>query len=95
MNNRKKRIKEKSQLSKLLKDFCDSTSLNGYGYLYSVDSIFLKIGWIFVILGMTGLGIFSFVIYTKEYLDSKILTTIETSSASLSVREIIHYDIML
>ena len=95
MNNRKKRIKEKSQLSKLLKDFCDSISLNGYGYLYSVDSIFLKIGWIFVILGMTGLGIFSFMIYTKEYLDSKILTTIETSSASLSVREIIHYDIML
>ena len=84
-NEKLQPMKNKSNLSKILKDFCDSTSLHGYGYLYNVDSIFLKLVWGFVILMMTGLGIIFFVKHTKEYQDSTIITTIETSSASLSV----------
>ena len=75
----------KNQSSKLFKNFCDSTSLHGYGYLYNSDSIFVKIIWVFVILAMTALGISFLANHTKEYLDSRILTTIETSSAPLSV----------
>ena len=85
-NEKLQPMKNKSQLSKVLKDFCDSTSLHGYGYLYNINGfVFLKIIWVFVILAMTALGISFFVKHTKEYLDSTILTTIETSSASLSV----------
>ena len=80
-----KAIMNKNQTSKLLKKFCDSTSLHGYGYLYNSDSIFVKIIWVFVILAMTALGILFLANHTKEFLDSRILTTIETSSAPLSV----------
>ena len=84
-NDRFQPIRNNSHLSKVLKDFCDSTSLHGYGYLYNVDSILMKLVWGFVILTMAGLGLFFFVKHTKEYHDSTIITTIETSSASLDV----------
>ena len=84
-NQRFKPIMNDNQILKVFKDFCESTSLHGYGYLYSADFIFLKIVWITIILTMTALGIFFLAKHTREYLDSSILTTIETSSASLSV----------
>ena len=85
-NEKLQPMKNKSNLSKILKDFCDSTSLHGYGYLYNINGyVFFKIIWVFVILAMTALGHYLFVKHTKEYLNSTILTTIETSSASLSV----------
>ena len=75
----------KSNTRRILKDFCGSTSLHGYGYIYNNDSIVLKSFWLFVIVGMTGLGIFLLVQNTVEFLQHEMYTTTETSSAPISV----------
>ena len=87
MNERSKSkgLEAKDAAQKLLMEFCESTSLHGYSYLYNANSMCLRVMWIFVILLMTYLGI-SFVLKnTNDYMNSRILTSIETSSGSLNV----------
>ena len=76
----------KSNIRNLFKEFCASTSLHGYSYLYNTDSIILKYVWVFVILCATGLGFMFLTKQTKEYLAGTVITSIETSSAPLTVR---------
>ena len=83
--NQKRKRWSKSKTRKVFKDFCESTSLHGYGYIYNNDSIVLKSFWLFVIFSMTGLGIFLLVQNTVEFLQHEIYTTTETSSAPISV----------
>ena len=75
----------KKLASKVMKDFCESTSLHGYSHLYLTDSIVSKIVWFLVILFTTSLGLFLFVKNTNDYFTARIVTNIETSSANLSV----------
>ena len=81
----KARSNSKSQTAKVLKDFCESTSLHGYSYLYLADSIFLKLLWFVVILIATGFGIGFLVSNAKSYFESRIVTNIESASANLTV----------
>ena len=69
----------------VFREFCQSTSLHGYSYLIIAESLVLKLLWLVVILGMTGLGIQFLVTHTQEYLKGRILTTVESYSAPLSV----------
>ena len=75
----------KSNAGRILKDFCESTSLHGYSYVYNNESIALKLFWLFIILNMTGLGVLFLVTNTMEFLEHKVYTTTETSSAPISV----------
>ena len=87
-NHRQKKTSgasSKLKIGNILKNFCQSTSLHGYSYLYGNSNLALKFVWLFVILAMSGLGIFFIVLNTKQFLDARIDTTIETSSAPLSV----------
>ena len=84
-SNQETKLMSKSNTRKVLKDFCESTSLHGYGYIYNNDSIVLKLFWLFVIFSMTGLGILLLVQNTIEFLEHEIYTTTETSSAPISV----------
>ena len=70
---------------KIVKNFCESTSLHGYSYMLIGDSIALKILWTFVILAMTTLGVAFLAINTSNYMNATIFTTTETSSDSLNV----------
>ena len=70
---------------KVIKDFCQSTSLHGYGYLYRVDSMILKFLWVIVILGMTALGIHLVIQNTLTFLKATIVTTIDSSTTPLNV----------
>ena len=83
--NQKRKRWSKSKTRKVFKDFCESTSLHGYGYIYNNESIALKLFWLFIILNMTGLGILFLVTNTMEFLEHKVYTTTETSSAPISV----------
>ena len=74
------------QLAMIFNDFSVATSLHGYGYLQSVNSMILKVIWIFVIIIMTVLGVTFVAINTDEYFKARITTTIESSTADLSVR---------
>ena len=80
----------KSHISRALKDFCESTSLHGYNYLYSSDSIILKTLWISIILIATGAGITFLVSNTKTYMNATIVTNIESATASLDVSTCFH-----
>ena len=75
------------QLAMIFNDFSVATSLHGYGYLQSVNSMILKVIWIFVIIIMTVLGVTFVAINTDEYFKARITTTIESSTADLSVRD--------
>ena len=66
-------------------DFCGSTSLHGYSYLQNSKSKLMKLFWAIGILTMTGIGIGFSYINTNEYLNSRLTTTIESSTASLDV----------
>ena len=70
---------------KVIHDFCESTSLHGYSYLYNANSVFIKLIWTLVILALTGLGA-AFIVYnTNDYIKAGPITTIEPNSANLSV----------
>ena len=70
---------------KVFQDFCESTSLHGYTYLYIATSVFIKVFWVIVIVAMTALGIVFIVSNTNDYLEANIITTIESSTAPLEV----------
>ena len=77
-------------LAQIFNDFSVATSLHGYGYLGGVNSMILKVIWILVITIMTGLGITFVAINTDEYFKARITTTIESSTADLSVRDFLY-----
>ena len=77
----------KHEFRKEFNDFCKSTTLHGYQYLCDSDnSIIMKLTWVFIIIAMTIVGVTCFVINTQQFLDQKIITTVESFSAPLSVR---------
>ena len=84
---RKRKIEiSKGMAHKVIKDFCESTSLHGYSYLYIAETIISKLVWTLVILFMTGLGMFLLVKNTNDYIKARLVTNVESSYANLSVR---------
>ena len=77
---------EKAETKNVFKDFCESTSLHGYSYLFIGNSIFSKIIWTIVILLMTCVGAMFLMNNTVDYMNSTQVTTLETSSAPLKVK---------
>ena len=67
------------------KEFCDSTSLHGYPYIFKTNSIIIKLIWGLVILTLTAIAASFIILNTDEFLHSNVVTTIETSAASLDV----------
>ena len=76
----------KSKAVRVFQQFCESTSLHGYNYLYMTSSVVFKIFWTSIILAMTGLAITFLVKNTNEYMKSNIVTNIESATAHLTVR---------
>ena len=83
------------QTSKLMNDFCQSTSLHGYSYLCDADSIFAKILWGVVIVVATGLGIAFLVSNTNAYMNATIVTSIESETFPLDVSNFIQIKTMI
>ena len=73
------------QIPKVLKDFCESTSLHGYNHFHIADSVFAKVIWGVIILIATGAGLNFLVSNTKAYMQATIVTNIESSSDNLHV----------
>ena len=78
----------KFQATKNFRDFCESTSLYGYNYLHMTASITLKIFWIIVIITMTVAGMVLLVRNTLVYMQSSIVTNIESTSGNLTVSSV-------
>ena len=72
--------------TKTFQDFCESTSLHGYSYLYIAKSKVLKIFWVLVLITMTGLSTVFLVRNTRDYFKKNIVTIIESSTEDLTVR---------
>ena len=53
--------------------------------MYNTNSKGLKVIWMLVILLMTGLGVFLLSKQTAEFMEARIVTNIETSTASLKI----------
>ena len=64
----------------LIKDFCESTSIHGVGFLYTANTLFTKLVWILAIIAMIVVGAVFLVNNTVAYNKSKLITTIESSS---------------
>ena len=71
--------------------FSQSTSLHGYSYLFISSSTVAKFIWVTVILALSSVGITFLVINTKEFMSSKLVTTIESSTDPLDVRIVLKY----
>ena len=77
-----------SLLSQISRKFCESTSLHGYSYIANTNLIIMKIMWSVLILCLSAIGVKFLVVNTHEYMESRLVTSIESSSASLKVRNI-------
>ena len=75
----------KEQPKKIVKEFCESTSLHGYSYLYIADTIYVKLIWVFVIIVMTGIGTAFIAINTDAYIKARLVNNIESSTSNLRV----------
>ena len=73
------------QTPKVLKDFCESTSLHGYNHFHIADSVLVKTIWGVIIILATGTGLNFLVTNTKAYMQATIVTNIESSSDNLHV----------
>ena len=73
------------QTPKVLKDFCESTSLHGYNHFHIADSVLVKTIWGVIIILATGTGLTFLVINTKAYMKSTIITSLESTSDNLHV----------
>ena len=67
-------------------EFCESTSLHGYSYLQMGNSWVIKFLWVCGILSMIVLGAMFLYQNTSDYLSSTLVTSIESSTAPLKVK---------
>ena len=74
-----------TQLKSTFQEFSHSTSLHGFSYLYISNASISKLLWVIVILTFSGLGIGLLVTNTEDYLSSRIVTNIESSTYPLDV----------
>ena len=81
----KKRKEPLAWPRRVFQQYCESTSLHGYPYLFIGDNVPLKFIWILVIVLFTGVGTTFVISNTKEYINSRLVTIIESSSAPLDV----------
>ena len=72
-------------LSQVTQEFCESTSLHGYSYIVNGDSIVVKLIWVIAIICFTAIGTLFVVVNTEDYLNSRLVTSIESSTATLEV----------
>ena len=78
---------QRNMRPKVLKDFCESTSLHGYSYL-TADSVLSKVVWAIIILIATIAGLYFIAINTRDYMKASIVTNIESTSETLHVSNI-------
>ena len=74
------------KMKKQFKEFCQSTTLHGYSYLYITEQTNYKWIWGIMIFIMNGLAIYFLGSTLFEYVHSGLRLDIESSSANLSVR---------
>ena len=77
--------KTKSLLLQVSNEFCESTSLHGYSYIANGNSVALKIFWSTIIVCLTAIGIKFLIVNTQDYMESRLVTGIDSSSAPLNV----------
>ena len=69
----------------LIKYFCESTSLHGFSFLSMANGVFTKLVWILAIISMTVVGAVLLLKNTDDFMNSRLETNIESSTATLSV----------
>jgi hypothetical protein len=70
-------------VKQIFRIFDESTSLQGYGYLLVAKSVMAQLFLVLVIIVMTCIGMEFMIQNTKEYMNSKLITNIESSTAPL------------
>ena len=73
-----------------IRDFCESTSLHGFSFLYHSKTKVTKSIWIIAIVALLGVGIFFLVDNTDAYIKSRLVTNIESFTDDLDVSSYIY-----
>ena len=71
--------------AKILEEFCELTSLHGFSFLNKANTMAVKLVWISAIIVMMGVGTQFIVNNTDAYINSRLVTNIESSTANLSL----------
>ena len=74
-----------SKTGKMIEEFCELTSLHGFSFMYKAKNITVKMIWIIAIISVIGIGVFFLIGNTEAYIQSRLVTNIESSTANLSV----------
>ena len=78
-------LSEVNSEGSLIKNFCESTSLHGFSFLSMANSVHTKLVWILAIISMTVVGAVFLMRHTNDFMNSRLVTNIESSTATLSV----------
>ena len=85
-NNEKKSLKlSEGETGKIIEKFCESTSLHGFSFLHKANTVAVKLIWILALISVMGVGTFFLVENTQTYINSRLVTNIESSTSNLSV----------
>ena len=71
-------------MQRVFQNFCESTTLHGFSYLYIAKSLAGKVFFSSIILAMSIIGLFFLATNYVHYSKSTLITTIETTTAPLS-----------
>ena len=74
-----------------IRDFCESTSLHGFSFLYHSKTMVTRSVWIIAIVALLGVGIFFLVDNTDAYIKSRLVTNIESFTDDLDVSWYIYW----
>ena len=74
-----------SKFRKIIEEFCQLTSLHGFSFMYKSNKITVRMIWILAIISVIGVGVFFLIGNTEAYIQSRLVTNIESSTANLSV----------
>ena len=84
-NNENSQSSKTKNSDKLAGEFCKSTSLHGFGFLYNAKTMAERLLWIFAIVATMVVSVFFLALNTDAYINSRLATNIESSTADLSV----------
>ena len=68
-----------------VRDFCESTSLHGFSFMYHSKTIATRSVWVIAIVALLGVGTFFLVDNTDAYFKSRLVTNIESFTDDLDV----------
>ena len=77
-----------SSSKNIIKQFCELSSFHGIAFLFNAATVLQRSFWILSIICLTSVGIYLIISNTESYVNSRIVTNIDSNTAKLTVSKL-------